>query len=93
MRHALLNDSAYKSIGYALIIVVLIILTLPWVNQKQLNYWLIGFYLFMLGDWSCTFLQHHSVSLALGLLIGYVIAIIVCFLLLFYTIIVNNQKY
>lgn len=90
MRHALLKNSAYKSIGYALIIVVLIILILPWINQKQLNYWLIGFYLFMLGDWSCTFLQHHSVPLALGLLIGYVIAIIVCFLLLFYTIIVNN---
>ncbi|NRO83421.1 hypothetical protein [Lactobacillus helveticus] len=90
MRHALLNDSAYKSIGYASIVVILIILVLPWMNQKQLNYWLIGFYLFMLGDWICTFLQRHSITLVLGLLIGYVIAIIVCFLLLFYTIIVNN---
>ena len=90
MRHALLSDSLYKKMGYASIVVILIILVLPWINQKQLNYWLISFYLFILGDWLCTFLQHHSINFVLGLLIGYVIAIIVCFLLLFYTIIVNN---
>ena len=82
MRHALLNDKAYKSLRYALSVVGIIILILPWMNQKQLNYWLIGLYLFMLGDWLCTFLQHHSVNV----LIGYIAAIIVCFLLLFYTI-------
>lgn len=86
MRHALLNDKVYKSLRYALIVVGIIILILPWMNQKQLNYWLIGLYLFMLGDWLCTFLQHCSVNV----LIGYIAAIIVCFLLLFYTISINN---
>lgn len=83
MRHALLNDKVYKSLRYALIVVGIIILILPWMNQKQLNYWLIGLYLFMLGDWLCTFLQHCSVNVLIGLLIGYIAAIIVCFLLLF----------
>lgn len=90
MRHALLNDKAYKSLRYALIVVGIIILILPWMNQKQLNYWLIGLYLFMLGDWLCTFLQHCSVNVLIDLLIGYIVAIIVCFLLLFYTISINN---
>ena len=90
MRHALLNDKVYKSLRYALIVVGIIILILPWMNQKQLNYWLIGLYLFMLGDWLCTFLQHGSVNVLIGLLIGYIVAIIVCFLLLFYTISINN---
>ncbi|OUQ56449.1 hypothetical protein B5E44_05350 [Lactobacillus gallinarum] len=90
MRHALLNDKVYKSLRYALIVVGIIILILPWMNQKQLNYWLIGLYLFMLGDWLCTFLQHCSVNVLIGLLIGYIVAIIVCFLLLFYTISINN---
>lgn len=83
MRHALLNDKVYKSLRYALIVVGIIILILTWMNQKQLNYWLIGLYLFMLGDWLCTFLQHCSVNVLIGLLIGYIAAIIVCFLLLF----------
>ena len=90
MRHALLNDKVYKSLRYALIVVGIIILILPWMNQKQLNYWLIGLYLFMLGDWLCTFLQHCSVNVLIGLLIGYIVAMIVCFLLLFYTISINN---
>ena len=90
MRHALLNDKVYKSLRYALIVVGIIILILRWMNQKQLNYWLIGLYLFMLGDWLCTFLQHCSVNVLIGLLIGYIVAIIVCFLLLFYTISINN---
>lgn len=90
MRHTLLNDKVYKSLRYALIVVGIIILILPWMNQKQLNYWLIGLYLFMLGDWLCTFLQHCSVNVLIGLLIGYIVAIIVCFLLLFYTISINN---
>lgn len=85
MRHSLLNNKAYKFLKYGLIFGIIIILILPWINQKQLNYWLIGLYLFMLGDWLCTFLQHHRINVVIGLIVGYIISLIVCVLLLFYT--------
>ncbi|QNQ81655.1 hypothetical protein FP435_07645 [Lactobacillus sp. PV037] len=89
MRHAILDDNAYKVVKYGLIIATLIILVLPWINKKQLNYWLIGTYLLIFGDWLATFFQHHSVNVVLALVLGYLIDIIVCVGLLFYTMIIN----
>lgn len=84
MRHSLLNHKAYKVVGYGLIIGIIILLILPWINQKQLAYWGTGLYLFMLGDWICTFLQHHGRGVVSGLIVGYILSLVACILLLFY---------
>lgn len=90
MRKSLLNPKAYKLIAYALVVGIIVILILPLLRQKTWGYSLIGIYLFLLGDWLCTFLQHRSVNLVISLILGYVISFVVCIILTFYTICIGG---
>ena len=88
VRQSLLNDRAFKILGYLSLILLIILLlspvfsTFPYKN-KVFN--LITFIFFVsFGDWLVTLLQHHSVNLVISIIGGYALAFIISVLLMFY---------
>ncbi len=90
MKKALLTPNAYKKLGYVLLVVTLITLTLPLIHQFKLNYWLISCYILLLGDWLATFLQKHSWNWVISIIFGYFFALVIGFILVAYTICISS---
>lgn len=87
MRESLLSPKLYQALKYilAVTLIIILILPLPAINQKKINYWLVGSYCLVLGDWLATWMQHHHIHWVISIIMGYVIAFIICIILYFYT--------
>ena len=84
MRKAVLNPKAFKIVKYIIIVGLILILIFPLIHLQNIASWINGAVLLISGDWLCTFLQHHSINVTVGLIIGYTLSVIISALLFFY---------
>lgn len=89
VREQFLTDSAYKIVTYLLIIGLGIILVLSWIKMKDVNYWIIGIYFLILGDWICTFLQKRSWNVILSIILGGILSFVIGILFLLYNALIK----
>lgn len=88
VRESLLNNRAFKIVGYLSLILLIIVLIAPILpsfpyKEKVMNF-IAGIFFFAFADWLVTFLQHHSVNVVISFIVGYTLALIIGVLLLFY---------
>ena len=86
MREQLLTDHAYKVVRIISLCELLLVLILPLFKLMYLSVDVLGFHWLTLGDLFTTFFQRQHILFIISMLLGELLALIICVILFFYII-------
>lgn len=90
MRKFLLKPTTYKIVTYMVVLGLIAIIVLPLLHCQNFAYWLIFAYIFIWGDWLCTFFQRRSVHWLISIVLGSILSLALGLLLILYAAYVGN---